>query len=393
MNPQERKQRMRRVSVRDERGIALVIAIVALVVIGAIGAGTFFVSNLEQRTAQSTVTSTQALQAAEAGAQMTIANWNTAANTLVIGDSLVLPTDSLQAGSAYARYDTKVYRLNNVEYLVRSVGTMAGTSQAVGAVLKLFTVQPTITSAVTSFGSVSVGGSSTIDGNNNTPTGWSCPSFPNQTGIRSHGTVDVGGHGSVNGSPAIQQRDSTLDTTAVSQPFNQLKQYATITVGSAGSTYNPPGNSPWPDSTLSGGTYICKPSSASADNWGEPHRAGTSPYIRQCANYFPVVYVRGSARLPSNSRGQGILLIQEDVDISGGFEWTGLILVHGQVRSTGTGAKITGAVMSMNDANLGDLTTFNGNPTVLFSQCAINEVLRRTGVARPILARTWTQLP
>src|SRR5919201_2852597 len=139
MNPPQGIQRMHRVSVRDERGVALVIAIVALVVIGAIGAGSFFVSNLEQRTAQNTATSTQALQAAEAGAQLAIANWSTTANVLSVGDSMALASGSVQAGSGSAQYNAKVYRLNNAEFLVRSVGTMAGSSQAVGAVLKLFT--------------------------------------------------------------------------------------------------------------------------------------------------------------------------------------------------------------------------------------------------------------
>jgi len=378
---------MRGFSVRNERGIALVIAIVALVIIGAIVAGTFFISTIEQRTAGNTVTSAQALQAAEAGNQAAIAFWSPTANSLANGDSLVLSQGTL--GGSSATYQATIYRLNSAEYLIRSVGTMGGTVQAVGSLLKLNIVRPGANAAVTSFGSVRVAGNSTIDGNDNVPAGWSCSSAANRTGIRTHGTVTtVGNATTVTGSPATVQHDSSFDTTVVSGPFNQLKALATITVGSAGSTYNPPGNTPLPTTTTVNSSTVCNVSSTT--NWGEPRRSGT--YVPQCISYFPVVYVAGSVNLPANSRGQGILLVQEDASIAGGFEWTGLIIVHGQVTSTGTGAKITGAMMSMNDANVGDIDTFSGNPTVLYSRCAVDAVLQNAGIARPMLARSWTQL-
>ena len=74
-------------TVRNERGIAVVIAMIALVVIGAIVAGTTYISLIEQRTSTNTTVSSQAFQAAEAGIQDVIVNWQTSWNTLATGAS------------------------------------------------------------------------------------------------------------------------------------------------------------------------------------------------------------------------------------------------------------------------------------------------------------------
>jgi hypothetical protein len=55
---------MRARQISDERGIALAVAIFALVVIGALVAGTFFVGRLEQQTGQNTFYVAQAAGAA-----------------------------------------------------------------------------------------------------------------------------------------------------------------------------------------------------------------------------------------------------------------------------------------------------------------------------------------
>ncbi len=53
--------------VKNERGIALALAVFALVVIGAIVAGTVFAGRLEQRGGQNTIYAGQAFEAADAG--------------------------------------------------------------------------------------------------------------------------------------------------------------------------------------------------------------------------------------------------------------------------------------------------------------------------------------
>src|SRR5688500_19937728 len=88
--------------------------------------------------------------------------------------------------------------------------------------------------------------------------------------------------------------------------------------------------------------------------------------------------------------GQVILLEAGDLWMSGGFEYTGLIIVLGEVRTTGTGAKVTGAVLSNNF--YGDQSSFGGNPTIQYSSCALGAVLEDTAAGIPIAQRPWAQL-
>src|SRR5919106_4115811 len=73
--------RARRLS--DERGIALAVAVFALVVIGALVAGTFFAGRLEQQTGRNTFMAAQAAEAAEAGLNDAVAT-QTAASLLAL---------------------------------------------------------------------------------------------------------------------------------------------------------------------------------------------------------------------------------------------------------------------------------------------------------------------
>ena len=58
---------MRTSRLTDERGMALAVAIFALIVIGALVAGAFFAGHLEQRTGRNTLYAAQAADAAEIG--------------------------------------------------------------------------------------------------------------------------------------------------------------------------------------------------------------------------------------------------------------------------------------------------------------------------------------
>ncbi|MGH7532497.1 MAG: hypothetical protein ACREL4_04310, partial [Gemmatimonadales bacterium] len=60
----------------DERGIALVLALFTLVVIGALVAAVFFTAQLEARTGANTLSGLQAVQAADAGLEYASANWS-----------------------------------------------------------------------------------------------------------------------------------------------------------------------------------------------------------------------------------------------------------------------------------------------------------------------------
>jgi hypothetical protein len=121
-------------------------------------------------------------------------------------------------------------------------------------------------------------------------------------------------------------------------------------------------------------------------NWGEPY-AGTG--FAACFEYFPIIYAPGDVRL-SGGRGQGILLVEGDLQLSGGVEFFGPVIVQGRVHSTGTGGHIYGGLMA-NQVDL-DPTTLTGNSVAQFSTCAIARALNGTSVVQPVTGRAWTQI-
>ena len=105
----------------SERGMALALAIFALVVVGALVAGAFLAGHLEQRTGRSTLYAEQAADAAEAGAAETLASWDALdLNALAPGTTAAFPTVPLAGRSAYR---PTVSRLNGQIFLVQSLGT------------------------------------------------------------------------------------------------------------------------------------------------------------------------------------------------------------------------------------------------------------------------------
>jgi hypothetical protein len=92
----------------------------------------------------------------------------------------------------------------------------------------------------------------------------------------------------------------------------------------------------------------------------------------------------------SNGRAQGIILSRGDIQIAGNFEFNGIILALGAITTTGTGNKVTGAVISGN-ADISDDDMIGGTPTILYSSCTISQALKGAGRAIPLAQKSWVQ--
>jgi hypothetical protein len=104
---------------RAERGIALPLALFALVVIGALVSGSFFAGRLEQQSGQNSMFAAQALAFAEAGLDDVLVNADVAAlQALPIG-GVPLDLGPLASQNAVAQ----VNRLTSALFLVRCTGT------------------------------------------------------------------------------------------------------------------------------------------------------------------------------------------------------------------------------------------------------------------------------
>ncbi|MGI8817601.1 MAG: hypothetical protein ACR2HW_00540 [Gemmatimonadales bacterium] len=121
---------------RNERGIALIIAVFSLAVIGALIGGIFFAARLEQQSGRNVVFAAQAGEAAEAGLSHAVATLDPAElDRLPLGATpLDLGTLTLPGGASVSR---QAHRITRDLFLIRVRGVRqdaAGTTLAMRSV-------------------------------------------------------------------------------------------------------------------------------------------------------------------------------------------------------------------------------------------------------------------
>ncbi len=381
---------MRLPDLHNERGIALAIALLAMVVIGAVVSATFYAGHIEHQSGRNTMYATQSFEASEAGLSAVLTGWNAATyNVMLTGDTLTLSTVSLPGNVSFT---PAITRLNDNVFLIRSTGRRVDAAgsvlaeRTVASLAKLALPNIDMSAALTIDGTLTLGGSAEVHGEDQVPSGWggNCP-VPTDTlpGIRTSATsittngVNCAGLNCVTGTPQLQGGD----TTVTNQMFNDFGGI-TFAEMAAMADHNVSG-------TLTGiGPSLLSGACNTGDsmNWGEPY---TSTGFSACSNYFPIMYAPGDLRL-SGGHGQGILLVQGDLRLSGGVEFYGPVIVQGEVTSVGVGGHIYGGLMAA-QADL-DPSTLTGNSVAQFSSCAIARALRGSAVASPMTGRSWAQI-
>jgi peptidoglycan hydrolase-like protein with peptidoglycan-binding domain len=124
-------------------------------------------------------------------------------------------------------------------------------------------------------------------------------------------------------------------------------------------------------------------------NWGDPvHGPGHT-----CELYFPVIYAPGDLTL-HDGKGQGLILVEKNLNIGSNFQWIGLILVHGYVTTSGTGSDVNGAVLAGGTGTIGGLTksTFGGAFKLRKSTCATESAVRGGAMVSLAKHRSWADL-
>jgi len=363
-----------------------------MVVIGMILAGVFFAATQENRVGRNTINQERAFRGAEFGLNNTYSSWsNQTMNALTRGGVSTIVYDS----SARGWIDTvRVTRLNDQTYwLVSTAYSGSGLTQSrhsTTAALRLAYPQIDFLAALTVRGAIKIGGSSLTTGVDSPPPGWDCPP-PGATkaGIATNDSTNIQTSGCNNlncviGSPQIQQSTALSDTSTFFN-YGPDANWATLTA-MATLTYN----GSW---TLNG---IAPAYTASGDcntgvltNWGDPNRATPAG---KCEGYFPIIYFGGAGGTVhiTGGVGQGILLVDGDLVVDGGFQWFGPVIARGHVTTQGTGGHFTGAVMAA-DVDL-EQNTVLGNAIIAYSSCAITEAMVGSGIPKRIKHRSWADM-
>ncbi|MGI9140263.1 MAG: hypothetical protein ACR2GJ_04035 [Gemmatimonadaceae bacterium] len=369
-------------------GIAIVAALGGLVVIGALIAGVFFVSTQESQISGGTLVHERAFRAAELGLNTTLANWD---NSSMFGMSTGQTRKFAYAGTGWV--DTVVvtkvtpHSYSLLSEAIAGTGRLARSRKRTLLSVRLSSPDFNFIGALTVRGAIEVGGSSQIQGANTSPSTWStCPAVSDS--LAGIATADVskitysGVAYSVNGNPAVLQDASAADTTNYftfgDEDWASLTSQATkvYTGNTTLSQVNP---------VVTNG--VCDKSAG--NNWGAPIH---SVPANACQNYFPIIHAKGTGGVLklSGNKGQGILLVDGDLEISGGFEFYGPVIVRGRLKSTGTGGKLNGAVMAAN-VQL-DETIVTGNSTITYSSCAVEKAIAASANPRRMAERAWIEV-
>jgi hypothetical protein len=377
---------------RDERGMALALAIFAVVVVGGLVAGAFFAGNQEQRVGENTRRLEQSFGVAEYGIANKMLTWqpdslNVQLPTYPNDSAMIAATTTTDGRGTYGGW---IYKLNDDLFLLDVVGTDAlsragrvvggGARQRIGLITRLRPLQVDVEASLTTQGSVSLQGNAQVNGTDMAPTGWTTcgPTGPSQAGVRTNGgTVTTGGNAAIVGDPLVKN-DTSLSDSSFTQ-FGDLNWSDLV----AGATIKLPSGNYKTQPSFTGGAC----NKADLQNWGD----GLNP-SSACGSYFPIIYISGDVTL-NGVQGQGILLVDGTLSVQGSYEFYGIAIMQGDLKTSGGGsteAHFWGGTMSRN-ANL-SVQNLSGKATLNYSSCALEKALRASAMPAMMRSRGWTQL-
>ncbi|HEU4993665.1 MAG TPA: pilus assembly PilX N-terminal domain-containing protein [Gemmatimonadaceae bacterium] len=387
-----RSPAVRRLRLEARPGFAMFMALGTLVIIAVLIAASTFITLQETRLGQNSIVSSRAFTIAEYGLNKIQADWDKTPN-LNMANGASFDTSYNIAGQGICR--VRYTRLNNETFWIVSEGrasagnatNAARTSvKRVGAILRLRIPTIRANGAITTAGDITTGGSSLVSGYNTLPTGWTgCDvTAPDKAGIVAGPTanIDIRKSSGVVGNPQLERDPLAADSNTYvrygDETWNALASQANFTL--------PGGNIPDAEPTTNADGSCNK---TNPRNWGEPWRGpGTVP---ACEKFFPIIYITGTAHL-QNGRGQGIMLVEGDVQFEGQFEWYGLIVARDDILKGNGNANIYGAVMSRNATLTDPMSTILGNISINYSQCSLEHAMRGSAQVVQAKQRAWTEM-
>lgn len=368
--------------------MALGVVLIAIAVISLMIVGAYFANIQEYRLGSNNLTQARAMTAAEYGQGYIYQNWSRSWNAFKAGTTFV---------AAYAPGDgsidtVRVTKLNSLTFLINSegrsgLGPHGGARRRAGLIVRLQVPQVKILGAITTKGSVKIGGTTSISGMDTSYAGWNCPPagaavagavVPSLSNLSSGGSCGAS-YSCIKGSPLVSISTAAMDT-------NTYFYYGGLTwadlVAMADKQVN---------GTLTGvGPMVTGGSCATSNNknWGDPTRAATPG---ACETYFPIIYAPGDLAINGNM-GQGVLLVGGNLSIQGNFTFYGPVISRGTVKLTGTGNHINGSVLAANVVDSTSTTSLSGNSAIQYSSCANMTALQRTAMPVKAPKRSWAEM-
>lgn len=377
-----------RAQASERRGIALVAAMLAIIVIGGIVVGGHAAATGETVVAESEQYAGLALYAAEKGLADAMSTVNRTTLDAIAVDSTATV---MSITSGKTQYQVNVRRVSSKLHLFVSEGTIprgnrVGATRTVAALTRTRELDGDFDQAMMVFAGAELKGSVKVSGADSVPSLWTgCDSTTNKPGIVAKDTTKVdliGNNASVTGNPAIEQDTSlTLNDFTV---FGSITFDELASVAKTGGKYYTAGSSVTGITPSLSGTACA---TSTRDNWGAP----TLP-AHPCHFYFPMIYAAGNFDYGGNSVGQGILLVEGDLNLSGTAVFYGIVVVKGRLVVGSGNSRIVGTVLTANEGEMSNPNELSGNPTVQYSSCGVARAKKYNdylGLATMVKGRSW----
>ena len=334
---------------RRQRGIALAATVFALVALAALLAGLWFAACQESRVGANVVAERQAFDAAEAGLDAALAGWDVGAlDRLPVNDTVGF-AGSLAGGGA--TYLGTVRRLGPWLFLVSSTGSdrRGSSRRTLAAVAHLSPLRLGVEAALVASGPVRLGAGALVDALA-PDTGRGCEGMARGAiGVVLGAAADLQMSSCPGGSCLRGNPAASVDSTLRGEPVPLLGEAGWATLVAAAETI----------------------------------RAG-----RAAPPAAPAWVAPGDFELAAGApSGPGILLVQGDLLLQDGAQFTGLVVVRGKLVMRGGGGTIRGAAI-VGGADLA--APAGARASLVHSACVVAQVLAAAAPARRLRERSWT---
>ncbi len=379
----------------DRRGLALLVMVFALVIVAAMVSVGYIAAAQQFRVGVAGRQGNAAFYAAEAGLGAALSGWDSTIAALQPGATRQLAAERLSSGDGF---EVRLTRID--EGLAEGVAhyLMVSTGRARGAwggrrqvALFLSAGNPNRSccdAALATGGDLIVDDAAVISGIERVPAAWSsvpgiCQSSANSSGpgvaVYGDGSVSELRGAAVLGRPATRrQADERADfLKSADRWFTDLAELA--------------------DLRLTGDTVLDRLEPAIgpgqtcdrtvAWNWGAPEVPG-----HPCFEHLPIIYSMLDLRIAAGGKGQGVLLVEGDLEIDNGFEFYGLVVVRGSLSVGGVGTRMYGAVIVLDAAREGNEVTSGAR--IDLSSCPLTRALRgpKLYLPHPLAEFAWLEI-
>ncbi|HKK92899.1 MAG TPA: hypothetical protein VJ925_05670 [Longimicrobiales bacterium] len=382
---------------RGTEGFAMPAAIFALVILGVLVVGGFFMARQESRIGIASERTARAFYAAETGVAEVVENWD--AGTYVGLDQL----ESTAATVSGTDWSANVTKLSDLFYLVESQGLITegaahgDAERSVASLVKIRTLDLELDGALTTQNQLNFGGSALIKGADTNPDGsgktraiWggdicSAYTLDDKAGLVIDSESNINWNGNekkirqeMNGDPIILEQ--ATDFEALLEQWEDLTNAANLEY-----TSDLSGTDFAPSLTADNRCNL-----ADRNNWGAPLDT-SSP----CFDYFPIIYLNNPGQewtLNAKGAGQGILLVEGDLRVNGGFEFYGPVIIRGTLTTNGSGGHFWGGTIAENFENEDQKVL--GDAELQYSSCALGRAILGSSFNRPnvISERSWVDM-